>query len=105
MNLQMNAALCAPYRSNCQRARVVTEDWAERSLFCVCCDNDHLSRASHNTPAIDFSCRECSAGYQLKSTKRWSENRITDAGYAAMIRQIRSDRVPNLFVLGYDPTW
>ncbi|MBI2826618.1 MAG: restriction endonuclease [Planctomycetia bacterium] len=41
----------------------------------------------------------------MKSGSRWSEDRITDAGYNAMIRAIREDRTPNLLVLQYSADW
>jgi len=47
----------------------------------------------------------CSLVYQLKSGKTALKNRIVDAGYDAMIRAIRSEQVPNLFLLRYSPSW
>ncbi|MGA9776678.1 MAG: DpnI domain-containing protein [Verrucomicrobiia bacterium] len=34
MNLSMTGALAAAYQSGAQRARVVTEAWGEKNLFC-----------------------------------------------------------------------
>src|SRR5271166_4975421 len=47
----------------------------------------------------------CSLGYQLKSRKTALKNRVVDAGYEAMIRAIRSEQVPNLFLLQYASSW
>jgi hypothetical protein len=52
-----------------------------------------------NTEAIDFQCPLCASVFQLKSGASWSERRVPDAGYEAMMRAIRSDAVPNLFVM------
>jgi type II restriction enzyme len=64
-----------------------------------------LEQSPNNLRAIDFSCRGCSVGYQLKSGVRWNEQRIPDAGYQAMISAIRSDNVPNLLVMQYTTNW
>jgi type II restriction enzyme len=103
--LAMNFLLAASYKSQSQCARVVTEDWAARNLYCPACMSDKLVQAPNNARAIDFNCGRCSAAYQLKSGRGWSEHRIPDAGYEAMIRAIRSDNVPNLLVMQYSVTW
>ena len=105
MQLSMNPSLADCYKSRSQCARVVTEDWAARNLYCPACTSNKLVQAPNNARAIDFNCSRCSAVYQLKSGRGWSERRIPDAGYEAMIRAIRSDNVPNLLVMQYSVTW
>ena len=105
MNLSMDLGLATEYRSRCQIARVVTEGWAEKNLYCPSCDAPSLNRSPDNTRAVDFWCNQCEQQYQLKSGATWSENRIVDAGYSTMIAAIRSDRVPNLFVMQYSVDW
>lgn len=85
--------------------RVITEAWAARNLYCPACVSDRLERAPDNTPAFDLSCSECGQQFQLKSSRRWGQSRIVDAGYDAMLRAIRSDRVPNLVYMQYDGYW
>jgi type II restriction enzyme len=58
-----------------------------------------------NTPAVDLECPRCSQLFQLKSMKGWNPRKVVDAGYDAMIRAIRSDKVPNLLVLQYSVNW
>jgi type II restriction enzyme len=41
----------------------------------------------------------------LKSSKSWNPKKIVDGGYDAMLRAIRTDRAPNLFVLQYSSSW
>ncbi len=101
----MNADLAIGYKSRSQIARVLTEDWGACNLYCAACDATSLSQSPANTRAFDYCCLGCNAGYQLKSGTRWSEHRIPDAGYEAMVAAIRSDRVPNLFVMQYSVTW
>lgn len=105
MNLECKVELAAKYLSNAQIARVVTEDWCARRMYCPACTSDFLAQAANNCAGIDFTCPVCSATYQLKSRKHPLSNRIVDAGYDAMIRAVRSDQVPNLFLLQYSPHW
>lgn len=104
MQLAMNSALAACYKSQSQCARVITEDWAARNLYCPACTSSKLSQSANNARAVDFSCEQCDAAFQLKGGRGWSERRI-DAGYDAMLSAVRSDRVPNLLVLQYSPSW
>jgi type II restriction enzyme len=105
MNLDMNASLSEGYRSKCQIARCITEDWGERNLFCMACPSNRLSRTAANTSVFDFQCAKCAAKYQLKSSAKWSERSIPDSAYDTMIRAIGDDRAPHLLVLQYSPSW
>lgn len=105
MNLDLPVALAERYTSKSQIARVVTEEWAAHNLYCVACRSDELRAAPSNTRAFDFRCPECGQLYQLKSRQGWSEERVVDAAYEAMVAAIRSDRTPNLVVMQYSPTW
>jgi len=105
VKLAMNPALAACYKSQSQCARVITEDWAARNLYCPACTSSRLAQSANNARAVDFSCDRCDAAFQLKGGRGWSEHRIPDAGYDAMVKAIRSDRVPNLLVLQYTPSW
>ena len=105
MILDMEQAAGIGYKSGCQITRRISEHWAADNLFCAACDNNSVSRAPTNTKAIDFSCPRCEAGYQLKAGRHWSERRVPDAGHAAMMAAIQSDRVPNLLVLHYTDQW
>lgn len=93
------------YKSGPQIARVVSEDWCARELYCAACSSKRLLRAAANTPAVDLICPECNRRFQLKSLRGWRQRRIVDAGYASMIRAIRSDSVPDLLVLHYSSDW
>lgn len=93
------------YRSHAQIARVVTEKWLAQEMYCPACSSDSLTASPNNCPGIDFTCPSCTLAYQLKSRKSALTNRIVDAGYDAMIRAIRSEQVPNLFLLRYSRSW
>jgi type II restriction enzyme len=105
MNLQCRIDLASGYKAGSQIARVLSEEWCRRELYCPACDCDQLSQSQPNSPAVDFSCAKCEQLFQLKSLKSWNPRKIVDAGYEAMIRAIRVDRTPNLLVLQYSSTW
>ena len=105
MELRCNPAVGAAYSSSSQVARVVTEDWGKRNLFCAACLSDTLAQAPPNTRAFDFSCPACTERYQLKGMRRWNDERILDSAYSAMVSAIRSDATPNLFLMHYSTEW
>ncbi len=105
MNLQCTLDLGRPYKSGSQIARVLSEDWCGRELYCAACKSDRLLTSRVNTPAVDFVCPACGQPFQLKSIKTWNQKKIPDAAYNSMLRAIRSDSVPNLLVLHYSADW
>ena len=105
MLLTLDSSLAAGYTSLSQVARRVSEDWGLHNLYCPACDSGHLAQSPNNTPAVDFVCPNCRQNYQLKSRSKWSERKIIDAGYEAMMKAVQSDAAPNLLVMQYSPTW
>lgn len=106
MNLSMPSDLATAYKSGSQRARVVTEFWAEHNLYCPNCSSPKLNRLVANTKASDFTCPACGFWYQLKGQKTRIGNSITDGAYEAMMTAIRNDETPNFYFLQYDlATW
>lgn len=105
MNLQCRIELGSGYKAGSQIARVISEDWCVRELYCAACRSDRLLSSRANTPAIDFVCPECDQSFQLKGFKTWNQRKIPDAAYDSMVRAIRSDRVPNLLILQYSADW
>lgn len=105
MQLNLNKAIASAYRSRSQIARIVTEDWALRNMYCVACDSDALRPFPTNTKAVDFDCPRCNACFQLKSSSTWNQRRIAGAGYDAMTRAVSSARAPHLLVLQYTDNW
>lgn len=105
MNLQCKVELASGYRSASQIARILSEHWCTRELYCPACDSDRLTGSKPNTPAVDFECAKCEQPFQLKSLQHWNPRKVVDAGYEAMLRAIRADRTPNLLLLQYSKTW
>jgi len=105
MDLQCRIDLASAYKAGSQIARVLSEDWCRRELYCPACDSNHLEQTRTNTPAVDFTCPRCQQRFQLKSQKGWNLRKITDAAYETMLVAIRADRTPNLFILQYSKAW
>lgn len=104
-DLQCRTELASAYKAGSQIARVLSEDWCARELYCAACSSNRLSRSRPNTPAVDFVCPGCDASFQLKSLRNWNPARIPDAAYDSMVQAIRADRTPNLLVLQYTSDW
>ena len=102
MDLCFDKEKAEGYKSPSQIARVLTEDWATRNLFCPSCKQPRLQTARDNTKVIDFVCDHCSEIYQLKSQSRRLGDRILDSAYGPMIDSIKRNRTPNLFLLHYN---
>ena len=105
MNLRCTAELASRFTSGSQIARVVTEEWCGRELYCAACDSDRLDPSRANTPAVDFVCPKCQQPFQLKGLKGWNQKKIPDAGYESMLNAIRTDRTPNLLIMQYSTDW
>lgn len=105
MLLTLDTSLAVNYKSKSQIARRVTEKWGESNLYCSACDSNRLTQSPNNTPAIDFVCPRCQETYQLKSSAKWNEQKVMDAGYDAMMKAIQGDANPNLLVMQYSATW
>ncbi|HEV2435361.1 MAG TPA: DpnI domain-containing protein [Verrucomicrobiae bacterium] len=106
MNLSMTGALAAAYRSGAQRARVVTEAWGEKNLFCPNCSSPKLTWLEPGHPASDYSCPACGFWYQLKSQRAPIRSSINDGAYRAMMDAIHNDALPSMYFMQYDlATW
>lgn len=105
MNLRCKIELAAAYKAAPQIARVLSEEWCARELYCPACDSPRILRSRTNTPAIDFTCPSCEDSFQLKSSRSWNPKKVVDAGYTSMIRAIRMDATPHLLLLQYTDSW
>ena len=103
MRLDLPLHKLEDYTSGAQRARVVTEPWAEENLYCPGCASRRLHSFKANTPAKDYRCPSCEEIFQLKSQKKPFATRIQDAAYSKMCEAIEQDEIPNFFALHYDP--
>lgn len=102
MDLFFNIEKAQDYKSPAQIARVLTEDWGARNLFCTSCRQNSLEATPNNTKVVDFICDNCCETYQMKSRKNPIGNKVVDAAYAPMIDSIKRNTAPNLFLLHYN---
>lgn len=103
MDLYFDISKSRGYKSPSQIARVLTEDWGKRNLFCISCRRESLQKAAENTKVYDYVCGNCREPYQLKSQSRPLGNKVIDSAYEPMIESIRVNRAPNLLLLQYCP--
>lgn len=102
MNLLFDIKKAQGYKNPSQIARVLTEDWGEKNLFCASCDEDFLQPTPGSTKVFDFVCGSCSERYQLKSQRAPFKDKFVDSAYQPMIDSIESNTAPNLLLLHYD---
>ncbi len=101
MILQMNGSFAAGYKSNSQKARVVTEHWVLDNMFCPRCGNEKFSHFENNKPVADFFCPNCNNQYELKSISGATLAKINDGAYSTMIDRIMSMDNPDFFFMSY----
>jgi type II restriction enzyme len=89
------------YESKSQQARVATEEWAFKNLYCPNCNEPRLTQHPANTPAVDFQCPNCRADFQLKAQSHGLVGKIVDAAYSSMVRKILENKTPNLYAMYY----
>ncbi|WKZ32902.1 MAG: DpnI domain-containing protein [Thermodesulfobacteriota bacterium] len=104
MDLYFDISKSRGYKSPSQIARVLTEDWGRRNLFCASCSRNSLVSSKDNTKVHDYACGCCGETYQLKSQRNPLGNKFVDSAYLPMIESIRENRAPNLLLLHYHPT-
>ncbi|MHB8996692.1 MAG: DpnI domain-containing protein [Armatimonadota bacterium] len=101
----MNTRFAPGYKSPCQIARRLTEDWVARIMFCPACTSARLGTAPVNARVVDFECPRCKARFQLKAQRTRIANRITGAAYAPVRQAIEEGNLPHLLLLQYDAAY
>ncbi len=92
----------AKYISGSQRARVWTEQWVSRWLYCANCGNPELLQFPPNLPVADFYCPSCGDQYELKSQKKPFGSKLVNGAYSTKMERLQSSTNPNLLLLSYD---
>jgi type II restriction enzyme len=103
VDLRLDQSLGLGYRSPSQLAKVLSEDWVSRELYCLKCGDGTLDPTPENTKALDFRCNPCHEPYELKASRRPFRNRVLDGEYRTLVSAIASHDNPNLLLLNYDP--
>lgn len=102
MEINFNTKLAENYASSSQKARIMTESWVRKSIFCPNCGHLEVESYSNNKPVADFYCENCKEDYELKSKKKSIGTKIVDGAYSTMISRLQSANNPNLFILNYN---
>jgi type II restriction enzyme len=102
MDLALNPDIASGYKSLSQRARVMTESWAEENLYCPTCPSDHLKSAPQNEKVFDIKCLDCNEMFQLKSKSGSFGQKVANSAYDPKIKAIRRRTNPNYLFLRYD---
>lgn len=92
----------APFDSASQNARIWTEGWISRSMFCPNCGAERLNQFPPNREVADFECGGCREEFELKAQRRNFGAKVLDGAYAAKIQRLASANNPNLFLMNYD---
>lgn len=104
MKLTFEEQLATNYKSPSQKARVLTEQWVDNSIFCPNCGRLDIDKYPNNQPVADFYCSNCREVYELKSKKSAIGKKIVDGAYHTMLTRLTSSNNPNFFLLNYDPS-
>jgi len=67
MELTFDTQIVKDYKSQSQKARVLTERWVYKSIFCPNCGYLKIDKYPNNQPVADFFCSNCHEDYELKS--------------------------------------
>ncbi len=102
MNIDFDKRVAVTYKSFSQQARVLTENWASKQIYCPNCGSAQLEKYSNNRPVADFFCQWCQEDFELKSKKGLIGEKIVDGAYRTMIGRLQDSNNPNLFLLNYD---
>ena len=95
----LNAAVS--YASASQRARVLSEHWTHKQIYCPNCGRAALEKDMNNRPVSDFRCPDCYEVYELKSQKGSFGRKLVDGAYGTMVKRLEASDNPNLFLLSY----
>ena len=101
MDLNLNDNMILNYHSSAQIARVLTENWFEKNMYCPRCGNIHINHFENNRPVADFYCPNCGNEYELKSKNGSLGHKVNDGAYETMIERITSNNNPDFFFMSY----
>lgn len=101
MDLRFDTDVISGYHSNSQIARLLTENWVRKNMYCPRCGRSHIEQFENNRPVADFFCPQCSSEFELKSKSGALGAKINDGAYATMIKRITGNHNPDFFFMSY----
>lgn len=105
MNLSFDTgAVIEGYHSKTQIARILTETWVARNMYCPRCGYTHITHFENNRPVADFFCPACGNEYELKSQSRKLSRKVNDGAFDTMIKRITANNNPDFFFMHYSKT-
>ena len=90
------------FKSASQKARVWTEGWVLREMYCPACGSPKLDEFENNKPVADFFCHLCKEEFELKAKGGPISKTVPDGAYDTMIKRLQSNTKPSLMVMRYD---
>ncbi len=100
MNLSIDFRTAKTYTSTSQKARVVTEGWVLKEVYCPSCGGP-VKDYENNKPVADFYCKKCIEDFELKSKSGRIGKKVSAGAYSQMVKRINSPEKPNFFFMGY----
>lgn len=104
MDTHLDLSLAGSYTSHSQVARVVTEGWVAKNMYCPRCGCDHLTHLTANRPVADFACPRCGEIFESKAKNGPLGKKVADGAYDTMIRRIHESDNPDFLFMSYDLT-
>lgn len=101
MDLKFDDGVIAGYHSNSQIARLLTENWVKRNMYCPRCGRLHIEQFENNRPVADFFCPQCNSEFEIKSKSGTLGVKINDGAYTTMIERITGNNNPDFFFMSY----
>lgn len=102
MRLTLDSTVSEIYKSNSQKARIITERWIAQNMYCSRCGCETLQHLPNNMPVSDFLCPHCQNIFELKATRRKLGRKVDDGAYATMIQRIHSTTNPDFLFMSYN---
>ncbi len=90
------------FTSGSQKARIWTESWVLREMYCPACGAPSLYEFENNKPVADFFCGLCDEEYELKSKNGRIGKTVPDGAYGTMMSRLQSNTKPSLMILSYE---
>lgn len=81
MKLTLDTQLAIGYKSQSQKARILTESWVNNQVYCPNCGHSSIDKYPNNQPVADFYCPRCHEDYELKSKQNSIGAKIVDGAY------------------------
>lgn len=101
MELKFDVSMIEKYHSKSQIARLLTESWVGKNMYCPRCGSPQLKQFENNRPVADFFCPLCNNQYELKSKNGVLSKKINDGAYETMIQRITGNQNPDFLFMSY----